>query len=157
MTPIWPSMIGKKYQHLTVLAPEVIDGRTWLYCRCDCGNSGTYLPSSLREGRQKGCGCQHGVGHITHGHTLNASKTPEWSCWRAMQDRCYNKNIEQYLYYGERGITVCQRWINNFEDFLRDMGHRPTPNHSIDRINNDGNYEPSNCRWATKKEQIQNR
>lgn len=82
-------------------------------------------------------------------------ETPEKSRWRAMKARCFNPNNRKYPRYGARGITVCERWLV-FENFLADMGPRPSPRHSIDRINNDGNYEPSNCRWATMPEQMRN-
>lgn len=74
-----------------------------------------------------------------------------------MKTRCSNPNVDNYKHYGGRGVTVCERWLHSFESFLADMGKKPSPQHSIDRINNDGNYEPDNCRWATKLEQIHNR
>lgn len=86
------------------------------------------------------------------------SKSPEYRAWRNMRDRCYNPNIHNYFRYGGRGIVVCERWLNSFNDFLSDMGLRPSPNHTIDRFpNNDGNYEPTNCAWRTPKEQANNR
>lgn len=84
-------------------------------------------------------------------------KTPEYSVWSAMKKRCYNQKSINYHLYGGSGVTVCDRWINSFNYFLEDMGQRPSKSHSIDRINNDGNYEPSNCRWATRQQQVINR
>lgn len=95
----------------------------------------------------------HNNGKVTHG--LSASS--EHGIWSKMKARCLNINDPSYENYGARGIVVCDRWLNSFENFYKDMGPRPSKNHSIDRINNDGNYEPSNCRWATKKQQIDNR
>jgi hypothetical protein len=81
---------------------------------------------------------------------------PEYLAWRDMKQRCYNPNNGSYKYYGFRGIIVCERWLHSFNNFLEDIGYRPSPAHSLDRINNDGNYEPKNCRWATRKEQAHN-
>lgn len=91
-----------------------------------------------------------------HGHTRGGKATPEFRCWNHMLSRCFNPNVENYKYYGGRGITVCERWRNSFEAFLSDMGPRPTLKHSIERNKTDGNYEPANCRWATKAEQSRN-
>lgn len=91
----------------------------------------------------------------THGHWSPSNLT--YRCWQTIRQRCYNKNHDQYKNYGGRGISVCGRWLESFENFLADMGEKPSASHSIDRINNDGNYEPSNCRWSTSKEQCSNR
>lgn len=97
----------------------------------------------------------------SHGETkhINGKRvaTPEYRAWQSLKNRCTNPNARDYPYYGGRGIKVCQRWLNSFENFLADMGRRPTPQHSLDRIDPDGDYEPSNCRWATKQEQARNR
>ncbi len=87
---------------------------------------------------------------------LSTKHRLEYSTWKEMKRRCCNPNASYYHCYGGRGITVCQRWLDSFADFLADMGTKPSPQHSIDRINNDGNYEPTNCRWATPIEQTQN-
>lgn len=124
-------------------------------CRCDCGKSVTILTSNLKNWSHKSCGClklELGVAVRTHGK----SNTPEFKSWCSMRARCYIPSATGYSDYGGRGITVCQRWLASFDNFLSDMGEMPTPRHTIDRVNNDGNYEPNNCVWATKKEQLQN-
>lgn len=92
-------------------------------------------------------------------HYIKSWATPEFQSWRSMKKRCYLPNCSEYFRYGGRGIEVCERWLgkDGYKNFLADMGERPSPTHSLDRINNDGNYEPSNCRWATKREQVANR
>jgi hypothetical protein len=94
--------------------------------------------------------------NATHGETINRGWSPEYASWKHMRQRCFNPRNRAYKYYGGRGITVCARWRDSFEAFLADMGRRPSPKHSIDRVDNDGNYEPGNCRWATDREQTIN-
>lgn len=124
-------------------------------CRCDCGREFVALTHNLKIGDCKSCGClklELGVGVLTHGKC----NTLEFKSWCSMKARCYIPSVTQYGDYGGRGITVCDRWLESFENFLEDMGTRPTPKHTVERVNNDGNYEPGNCVWATKKEQMQN-
>lgn len=93
---------------------------------------------------------------LTHGDARKQAVTPEYTAWKTMLARCQNPNWARFDYYGGRGITVCKRWLK-FENFLADMGRRPSPAHSLERKSNDGNYTPKNCVWATKKEQARNR
>lgn len=127
-------------------------------CRCDCGNRVTTLGCSLKSGRTRSCGCLQKDMSRKHGHTCSngvIKRSRTYLAWRSAIDRCHNKNHRWYPWYGGRGIFVCERW-RKFENFLEDMGEVP-PKHSLDRHpNNDGNYEPGNCRWATQSQQLSN-
>lgn len=94
---------------------------------------------------------------VKHGLGNNANNIPEYRAWHSMKDRCSRENHKQYRHYGGRGIAVCDRWNESYENFLNDMGERPSDDHSLDRIDNNGNYTPDNCRWATKSQQNKNR
>lgn len=125
-------------------------------CRCDCGNIRDVRADDLKSGNSKSCGCiqreKARARFLTHGQT----GTQLHSVWVQMKQRCLNPNDDKYAAYGGRGITVCDAWRDSFEAFCRDMGERP-PGHSLDRINNDGNYEPGNVRWAPSSVQSRNR
>ncbi len=135
------------------------DGALWLF-RCDCGASFETSPNKVRTGNTLSCGCLRiekatalAVGRSTHG----AKGTKEYRVWAAMRDRCYRSKHRFFARYGGRGITICERWAT-FPAFLEDMGPAPSGNRiSLDRIDNDGNYEPGNCRWATTAQQSVNR
>ena len=149
------NLIGKKFGKLTVIKKDTTQVKRngesifWI-CKCDCGKTTSVRSKSLRRGETKSCGCLHGENHgLRH--------TKEYNSWAGMKQRCLNPNNEKYPIYGGRGITVCKEWINSFQQFYNDMGSRPSNNHSIDRINNDGNYEPSNCRWSNNTLQSRNR
>lgn len=130
----------------------------WL-CRCDCGQEIRARSDLLIRGRRKSCAMN---GHKNMEYLKDLPRSPrhdapsEYSTWEHMLRRCYYKKDDKYSIYGARGITVCERWRTSFLSFLADMGRKPTPQHTIDRKNNDGNYEPANCRWATAKEQGRN-
>ena len=125
------------------------------YFKCECGKTILIQINRVRRSLfpTKSCGCTM----YSHGHTRNRTFTAEYNSWRGTIQRCYNKNSISYKNYGYKNIVVCERWKNSFENFLDDMGRKPTPQHSLDRINNNGNYEPSNCRWATRVTQNNNK
>lgn len=123
--------------------------------RCNCGKE---FEANLRgvERENLGCGCRLRRGAPKHGNTSRYGTTPTYSSWKAAKARCYNSNNKHYYRYGGDGIKMCDRWINSFENFLLDMGERPE-GHTLDRFpNKRGNYEPENCRWATKEQQVNN-
>jgi hypothetical protein len=153
------SKIGDVFHRLTIIdtAEAFKRSGTRFLCRCECGNERVVKQSHLRAETIKSCGCL--ISEITAKRNAShgKSKTRIYNIWASMKARCFNPKKDKYKYYGGRGVTVCERWRNSFENFLADMGEPPSARHSIDRINNDGNYEPSNCRWATPLEQAHNK
>jgi hypothetical protein len=151
--------IGRKFGRLTVeaeLEPDQHKKVHWL-CRCDCGGTSTPSTRALITGNSKSCGCARrnaiGASRRTHGR----SRTPEYRNWCAMKERCYSPAHKNYDLYGGRGIRVCDRWVDSFENFLADMGERPFPRATVERIDTDGHYAPGNCKWETQKEQCRNK
>ena len=134
----------------------------WL-CRCDCGNEKLVLQQSLllalrsEEGGSRSCGCLAVEANIRHGHNRGQQPTSEYMAWLSAKKRCSNSSNASFHRYGARGIRICTRWCNSFKSFLQDMGPKPDPSYSLDRVDPNGDYEPTNCRWAPIGVQSRNR
>lgn len=151
-------MIGKKFYRWTVIDKgDVHNGKHYWNCLCECGIKREVAGSHLRSGKTKSCGCLQKEINILRITKHGQSKTSIGAAWRNMKLRCCDNTNKHYKNYGGRGIKICDRWINSLENFYSDMGEKPTPKHTLERINNDGNYEPSNCKWATRNEQLKNK
>jgi hypothetical protein len=152
--PQFIDLTGEKYGRLTVIRRISTTGYgqpKWL-CRCACGREAEVFGNALRAGRTHSCGCLQRETATSHGGT----GTSEFNVWQMMWQRCTNAKQNSYPRYGGRGIRVCDRWLS-FDNFRSDMGPKPTPIHKLERVNNDGDYEPANCRWATPLEQGRNK
>lgn len=171
------NLSGMRFGRLTVIQFSGLSAsrKTLWRCNCACGAERVVQGSDLVAGRTQSCGCllyesryrvrvarpfyrpfKPNPGNSRHGHNRAGERSITYTTWVGMRTRCTNPRAENYKRYGGRGIRVCRRWAS-FENFLADMGERPSASHSIDRINVQGNYEPANCRWATAAEQLKNR
>lgn len=152
-------MLGKQFGRLTVISDfsKASDGQVVWHCLCICGGVANVRGDLLRKGISKSCGCfsreSASLRRTSHGMT----SSPEYKIWVGMKERCHNDTCAGYKNYGARGISVCPEWNVSFEQFYSDIGPRPSINHSVERIDVNGNYEPSNCKWATKVDQARNR
>lgn len=156
-------LTGQRFGRLVVHSVTQERGHSgsvkWLAI-CDCGNSTVVIGISLREGNTQSCGCLQrerssaalSLVATTHGMT----ESPEYRSWCGAKERCYNPKNHKYPRYGARGIKVCDRWRDSFENFFADMGAKPSASHSIERKDNDGDYEPGNCIWALPQQQSRN-
>lgn len=149
---------GQRFGRLTALRISHVDALQahWV-CRCDCGAETTARFHHLIRDHKRSCGClkRDRFTTKTHGHAPKGKPSSAYSTWCSMKRRCFNPKDKAWKHYGGRGITVCDRWRDSFESFLADMGE-PPPGLSLDRRENNGNYEPGNCRWATQSEQVNN-
>lgn len=152
-------LVGKKFGRLTVIEFVGVDkhrSRMWL-CKCDCGGEANTTTQHLNSGHTQSCGCfnkeQCSIHNTTHG--LTHVYHFEYLIWKSMRKRCSNPNDKNYASYGGRGIKVCERW-SKFENFMADMGARSSPKHTLERLENNKNYCPENCVWATMKQQTRN-
>lgn len=151
---------GKKFGRLTAVRQAHKNKQSkyyWLF-QCDCGRQTTVIPYDVTSGKTQSCGCYHveraSEANLKHGYS-HVKGNSVYKIWIGMHDRCNRVTNKSYRYYGALGITYCSRW-NSFENFLSDMGPRPSEEHTLERINPYGNYEPSNCKWATRSEQNNN-
>lgn len=159
-------LTGQQFGRLTVIRQDVPtpSGKTRWVCCCECQTEKSVQSSDLRSGKTRSCGCLQrersaiaGRANATHGMSRHSEPDPTYVAWQGMKTRCLNQNTVDWPNYGGRGIIICPEWVDSFETFYACVGDRPGPDYSLDRIDTDGNYEPSNVRWATWKEQAASR
>lgn len=156
------NLAGQKFGELTTvkIIGRSVAGRVLWSCMCSCGSTSVVSTGDLRSGGTRSCGCSKtkfiNETRVAHGEARRSFKSPEYRTWSGMLSRCSNPNVQGYKNYGGRGIKVCKRWLK-FENFLADMGRRPSPKHTIEREDNDLGYTPKNCTWLHHSKQSGNR
>jgi len=148
-------LTGKTFNQLTIIHKNGTDkyGKPMWFCECTCGNTKTILGTSIRNGSTKSCGCLRKKQLSQRVKTHGLSKTVEYKIWKGIKKRCFNSSCKAFPNYGGRGITICDIWKNDAQAFIDYIGSRPSNEYSIERINNNKNYEPGNIKWATRQEQ----
>jgi len=153
------NIVGEKFGRLVVVRlsrKRGLGNQLYWLCRCNCGVEVYICGNNLKSGKTRSCGCLRVERSRSQRFQHGFSETREYQCWLNMLARCYNVRRDDYQWYGLRGVKVCKRWRNSFEVFYKDMGKCP-PGLTLERIDNDGNYEPGNCKWATQAEQNRNK
>lgn len=157
------NLIGQRFGRLLVVARAIentAEGHTRWVCRCDCEGQKEIRANDLKSGKTQSCGCLQTettrARSTTHGKTPRGGRSKEYTAWANMVQRCTNPAATHYCYYGAKGVLISPRWLASFEHFLEDVGEKPSPKHSLDRIDVNGHYEPGNCRWVTHTVQMNN-
>lgn len=155
--PSFIDLAGQTFTKLTVVSRAPNKGKHVIWhCECSCGNQAFVSSTHLRSSHTVSCGCYRSE-KTRERRTIHGLKDhPLYSTWKNLKKRCLNPNNDNYKYYGGRGITLCKEWVNSFPNFLKDVGEKPSPEHTLDRIDTNKGYNPSNCKWSTREEQVNN-